>query len=222
MRKIARLILCCTTRAAISASPPSGPECMQVISAVTPFFSKASFTKEPVVPVHTRWCLDNSSELKTAHSTKSALRLSCATSAIVNLFFIIILFLIEAQDFGYYKFFQNIAANTPAFKGEVQSTFPDRLPLHRSLPGRDNDMPLLATERLLSSAKLQTDYCNRKSRDHWPRALQTPRPRRRANRRVAAFRQSYNWRTMCNSSSPTRVSRRRSISLKSSSIRGRT
>lgn len=53
-KKIAKLILCCTTSAAISASPPSGPECIQVISAVIPFCSKASFTNVPVVPVQTR------------------------------------------------------------------------------------------------------------------------------------------------------------------------
>ena len=49
---------------------------------------KALRISPPVVPVHTKRWWERNSALCTAHSTMSALRLSCATSAMVSFLFI--------------------------------------------------------------------------------------------------------------------------------------
>src|SRR5659263_118707 len=98
IRKTAKSTFLRTTSAAISASPPNGPEFMQVISALTPWLFSAFSTSPPVVPVQTRWCAERKSELKMAHSIISALRLSWATKAIVSFLFII--FSIVSKHFG--------------------------------------------------------------------------------------------------------------------------
>ena len=62
-----------------------GPECMQrMLLYSMPRSSKASLMSVPVVPVQTRLWPAKKSALKTAQSIMSTLRLSCATSAIVN------------------------------------------------------------------------------------------------------------------------------------------